>query len=90
MENNECYRVYDCSEIFKDFEEGGEVTEQEIELIKKYSPEYKYNEDEANGYTAFALNFFDKDKAWDLVLELDELSDGWYLGDEDEEYVFVD
>lgn len=89
-ESDECYRVYDCSEIFKDFDEGGKVTQNELNIIKKYSPDYKEYEDEANGYTAFALNFFDEDKAFDLVDELNNISNGWYVGDKDEEYVFVD
>ena len=63
---------------------------RELELIQKYSPKYKYYEDFANGYIAFALDV-DRNKADELVDELIEVSGGsaWYLGDEEEEYVFV-
>ena len=80
-------RVYNCSEIFK---ESLNVTEEEINVIKKFSQEYKYNQDKANGYTAFALDFDDESKANKLVCELNNINDDWYVGDQDEEYVFTE
>ena len=87
MEN---YRVYDCSEIFKEYNgDTVEVSETELKLIKTYSPDYKTYDDTANGYMAFALDFKDEDKAFELVDKLNEISDEWFVGDETEEYVFV-
>lgn len=86
-------RVYDCSEIFKEGE-NVEVSQREFDIIKKYSPEYKCNDDKANGYFAIALDFLDYDKAMELVDELNNIDSSkpseWFVGDEDEEYVFVD
>ena len=80
-------KFFNCSQIFKECDK---VSEKELDIIKKYSPEYKRHDDPANGYVAFALNFDDGDTADDLVWELNEVDDLWFVGDENEEYVFVD
>jgi hypothetical protein len=61
----------------------------ESELIIKGCKSYRYYEDCANDMIAFALDL-NREDADKLVNELNEIDDSWYLGDEDEEYVFVD
>lgn len=72
---------------------------REMELITEVSPKYSYNSDYANEILCFALSI-DRDTAEGLVDQLNEIvwddeettdhnSGLWYLGDEDEEYVFV-
>lgn len=88
-------RTYNCSEIFKETETGL-LTMKEVDAIQRVSPSYKFCEDLANGIVAFALDFKDEEKADELVDTLNEICESkgmpcdWYLGDEDEEYVFVD
>lgn len=76
------------TEIFKEHPEGL-VRMEEVDLIKQASPEYRFHTDIANGYVAFALAVTRK-KADELVNELNKITDCWFLGDENEEYVFID
>ena len=68
---------------------------KEVDAIQRVSPSYKFCEDLANELVAFALEFDDDDKADELVTQLNEICESkgmeasWYLGDPDEEYVFV-
>lgn len=88
-------RTYKCSEIFK-VTSSGLLTMKEVDAIQRVSPSYKFNEDLANGIVAFALDFKDEKVADVLVSQLNEIcedknmSPNWYVGDEDEEYVFTD
>lgn len=51
---------------------------------------YAYFEDNANGYLAFALDLENRDQAFEFVDILNEIGEPcWYVGDENEEYVFV-
>ena len=68
------------------------VSDEELETIKKFCPIIKMYNDTANELTAFHLDC-DVDTAEDIVNALNEMNDGdaeWYLGDEQEEYVYVD
>lgn len=80
-------------EIYKENEDGL-LSMEEVEVIAGHVNDYKYNTDRANGYVAFALSGVSRDEADALVSELNEISQeiggAWFLGDEDEEYVFVD
>ena len=85
-------RTYNCSEIFK---EGITLTMKEVDAILISSPSFKFYEDNANGIVAFALEYNDDEKADNLVDRLNQICESngrpadWYLGDKDEEYVFV-
>ena len=74
-------------EIFKEHTDGL-VRMEEVDLITQTSPNYKFYTDLANGYVAFALTIT-REKADELVGKLNEITDCWFLGDENEEYVFV-
>lgn len=83
----------DDIEIFKQCE-GGKLTMKEMEIISKLY--YRYNDDRAQGYVAFALNITDREEAFDIVDRLNEVAESngegacWWVGDEEEEYVFTD
>jgi ACT domain-containing protein len=85
-------RTYNCSEIFK---EGTTLTMKEVNAIMVSSPSFKFYEDNANGIVAFALEYNDEEKADELVDNLNKICEekglgaDWYLGDNEEEYVFV-
>lgn len=55
-----------------------------------------YHDDRANEYIAVAVELTDRDAAFALVDRLNEISVNaggdadWYVGDEDEEYVYVE
>lgn len=84
-------------EIFKECEDG-KLTMEEVDLILIVSGKsFKFYNDRANGYIAFALDETrcDRTDADILVNILNELCErmhnepNWFLGDEGEEYVFV-
>jgi hypothetical protein len=65
------------------------VTKEEWDKIKSLvGDEYRYYDDKANDYFAIAL-LVDFDTADTLVDELNEINECWFVGDPDEEYVFV-
>lgn len=73
-------------EIFKESEYHLSVAEAKIIIPVMQA----YYEDKANGYLAFALNLKSRDQAFDLVDALNDLGEScWNVGDEDEEYVFI-
>ena len=78
-------------EIFKENEDGL-LSMQEVETIQKSVSGYRYRTDRANGYVAFALDGITRAEADTLVNTLNQVSQeiggAWFLGDEDEEYVF--
>lgn len=84
-------KQYNNIEIFKEFKANQEIKlstfEQKV-LDGNYCNSYK---DNANNIYAFALNgdLTEKD-ANELLDTLSVYSDTWYLGDEKEEYVFVE
>lgn len=87
------FRTGADTQIYKELA-GGEVTEEELEMIKTASNgAYKMYRDEANGYTAFSFSDYDQkeDRLFGdlLIFHLKDLNDFWFLGDENEEYVFV-
>jgi hypothetical protein len=55
-----------------------------------------YHDDRANEYIAIAVDIPNRDEAFALVDRLNEISVNaggdadWYVGDEDEEYVYVE
>lgn len=55
-----------------------------------------YHDDRANEYIAVTVSLTDRDEAFALVDRLNDLSVNaggdadWYVGDEDEEYVYVE
>lgn len=68
------------------------VSDKELETIKKFCPIIKMYNDWQNELTAFHLNC-DDDTAEEIVDTLIELNndDGeWYIGDERDEYVYID
>lgn len=89
-------------EIFKDYSEfltkencidleNTFVSNEELATIKKFCPIIKMYNDTANELTAFHLNCDDV-IAEDIVDALNEINDGngkWYVGDEQEEYVYT-
>lgn len=85
------------SEIFKEYVNGEYpdhyVTKEEWDKVKALvGDNYRYCDDQANGYFAIALPMVDYDTADQLVNELNNMLDDeqcWYVGDPDEEYVFV-
>lgn len=88
-------------EIFKDYSdllteenyddlENTFVSDEELETIKKFCPIIKMYNDTANELTAFHLEC-DDNTAEDIVDALNEMNDGdgeWYIGDEQDEYVY--
>ena len=82
------------TEIFKQ-DADGKMLFQEAELLKDKCPRYCFYVDRANGYIAFYLNNVSREDASNLVDELNAICDehkqvtNWFVGDEDEEYVFV-
>lgn len=88
------YRVWADTQIFKELA-GGEVTDAELALLDKNAKDrYRWYRDEANGYIAFSFCDYDQKRddtfGNNLVDALNKLgSDCWYLGNENEEYVFV-
>ena len=80
-------------EIFKECEDG-KLSMEEVAVIKDIY--YRYFNDRANGYVAFALsNFYSREDADNFVDKLNDIcvklgeEPNWFLGDEEEEYVFV-
>lgn len=71
------------------------VTEKEWEVIKEtVGNDYRTYDDKANDLYAIAIPLND-DNADNLVQRLNELCENedewcWYLGDTEEEYVFID
>ena len=66
------------------------VSDEELETIKEFCPIIKMYNDTANEMTAFHLDC-DDDTAEDIVDALNEMTDGygeWYIGDEQDEYVY--
>ena len=86
-------RTCNRSEILK---KGMTLTMKEVHTIMTNSPSFRFYEDNANGIVAFALGYNDEEKASGLVDELNKsceergLKADWFLGDSEEEYVFVD
>lgn len=79
-------------EIFKECEDG-KLTMEEVDLILQWtSKNFRFRNDRANGYIAFALADCDREDAENLVNCLNKKcgEDNWYLGARGEEYVFVD
>lgn len=82
------------AEFFKE-DADGRMLFQEAELLKERCPRYCFYVDRANGYIAFCVSSFTMDDANELVDELNEICEehgqtaNWFVGDEGEEYVFV-
>lgn len=83
-------------EIFKECEDC-KLRPTEMDLIMQWSDNsFRFYEDYANGYVAFALANCDREDADNLVGRLNRRCErkgeepNWYLGEEGEEYVFVD
>lgn len=102
-DRTDSYRTYDDTQIYLDVNEREGVLPlvDEIFLIKaKSDNHYKEYHDKANGLYAFSIphisQYEDEDFAEELVDELNELAEKtgagacWYVGDIDEEYVFVE
>ena len=90
-------RTYDDTQIFK---EGLQVTTEELDSLKSLTEgkDYRYYDDTANGIYAFSFNHSqrnDEDFGMGIVNALNDLAEKkgdygcWFLGDLDEEYVFV-
>ena len=73
-------------EIFKESESVGK---EELDIINQFCNIIRIYEDTANGIIAFHLDCKSRYVADTIVDTLNEKFDGWYLGDEDEEYVYV-
>lgn len=86
-------RYFNGAQIFKQCE-GGRLTMKEVDIISRY--EYRFNDDRAQGYVAFALAMADRDAAFDIVDRLNEVAEAngedacWWVGDEEEEYAFTE
>lgn len=90
-------RTYDDTQILK---EHNPVTEEELALLQKLAGDRKVVQyvDFANDFQAFSLNYSQKeDDKWGMGI-VDALNDivdkngedgWWFLGDLEEEYVFV-
>lgn len=82
------------TEIYKEAY-GGKITMGEINLIM-LAGKWKYYDDRANGIIAFHMIDLTREEADNLVDDLNGISEtedgefNWYLGDPDEEYVYVD
>lgn len=74
-------------EIFKESES---VEKAELDIINSFCNIIRIYEDTANGIVAFHLDCKSRYVANTIVDALNEEFDDWYLGDEDEEYVYVD
>lgn len=90
-------------EIFKDYSEllteenyddleNTFVSDEELETIKKFCPIIKIYNDTASELTAFHLKCDDEtaDEIVDALNEINEDDGEWYVGDEQDEYVYVD
>ncbi len=86
-------RYFNGVQIFKQCQDG-RLTMKEVQIISEQ--EYRHNDDRANGYVAFALDLADREAAFDIVDRLNEVAEAngeescWWVGDEDEEYVFTE
>ncbi len=72
----------------------GTITMQEAMVIVPLTK--AYHDDRANEYIAVAVDLPNRDEAFALVDRLNDISVNaggdadWYVGDEDEEYVYVE
>ena len=83
------------TEIYKDLGDGNAVTANELAYIESVSPGCPRRQDEANSLHAFDLSNLGRNQC-DAVVHLLNArctargeKPSWYLGDEDEEYVYV-
>ena len=81
--------THSCTNI-EIFKENGSVEKEELDIINTFCNIIRIYEDTANDIVAFHLDCKSRYVAETIVDTLNEKFDNWYLGDEDEEYVYVD
>lgn len=80
--------ILSCTNI-EIFKESESVGKEELDIINTFCNIIRIYEDTANDIIAFHLDCKSRYVAETIVDTLNEKFDGWYLGDEDEEYVYV-
>lgn len=88
VDNTPPIPTHSCTNI-EIFKESESVKKEELDIINSFCNIIRIHEDTANGIIAFHLDCKSRYVADTIVDTLNENFDGWYLGDENEEYVYV-